>query len=206
MSDRGDAVIIETSKVDWTQGRPVGFIPLTTFYKEESANKHYKAPVSFFQDFGLGSPAWTSIDEHYFPEATWGDVYDVGMRGRPDLLWSRLDGGLYEDARLDRCPAWKSVVEVEEAPMKDEPPTTIDHLVRDLDFEFDYTYLSAILEKDLRTVSSPKKIRAHSAYQKIVALGVGVIDLIETDIYLRMIKGSWTKEVVEEISREKRVS
>lgn len=81
-----DTFVIESIKVAWTEGKSHGFIPWSFFVKDESANKEEEA-VLFYQTFGFEGPAWRSIDEHPFPEATPADIYDaVNHTGRWNYL------------------------------------------------------------------------------------------------------------------------
>lgn len=77
MSDSRDPVVVESTRIGWTEGKAIGFIPLTIFYKDETANQANEKEILFFQTFGFGPELWRSIDEHPFPEATPADVYDA---------------------------------------------------------------------------------------------------------------------------------
>jgi len=121
MTESRDVVVIETAKVQWTEGKAVGFLPWTLFYEEETANKGYKAPVSFFQDFGFREQPWRSIDEHALPEATPADIYHYGWWGNPNVDWTVLEKQRSAPAaRLTLVPDWTSYIGPEQAAALEE--------------------------------------------------------------------------------------
>jgi hypothetical protein len=77
MSDSRDPVVVESTRIGWTAGKAIGFIPLTIFYEDETANQANEKETLFFQTFGFGPESWQSIDEHPYPEATIADYYDA---------------------------------------------------------------------------------------------------------------------------------
>jgi len=123
-----DVTVIETMKVSWTEGKAVGFLPMTLFYEEETADEGYKAPVSFFQSFGFRDQPWQSIDEHYLPEATPADIYQYGWDGNPTLDWARL-----REIRHGRAPTlslvqdWSSYIGYEDYHAEDEKRRKKEH-------------------------------------------------------------------------------
>lgn len=89
-----DTVVIETARVDWTEGKAVGFIPWSFFVKDESANRKEES-IGFFQPFGFAPPRWRTIDEHPFPEAAFSDYCEaLAMLGR--FARYRVDGKMPE--------------------------------------------------------------------------------------------------------------
>lgn len=89
-----DTVVIESARVDWTEGKAVGFIPWSFFVKDESANRDEEA-IGFYQPFGFAPPRWQAIDEHPFPEAAFSDYCEaLGMLGR--FARYRVDGKMPE--------------------------------------------------------------------------------------------------------------
>lgn len=117
MSYSRDPIAVLGTKVSWTEGNVSGFIPWSIFVKDESANKAEES-ILFYQTFGFEGPAWRSIDEHPFPEATPADVYDAKNHfGR----WYYLR---YRDASIpsqfEHQEAWERFIAQQKPEVSDE--------------------------------------------------------------------------------------
>ena len=75
-----DTVVIETSRVAWTEGHVHGFYPYSIFVKDESGNLLNEEEVLFVQEFGYAPEAWRSIDEYARPEATTSEFIEAAQR------------------------------------------------------------------------------------------------------------------------------
>jgi hypothetical protein len=291
MSSLRDPIAVAGTKIAWTEGTVSGFVPWSIFVKDESANREEEA-ILFYQSFGFDGPAWRSIDEHPFLEATPADVYDaVNHSGRWGYLRYRenipQESFQHRDSRVDwleerrpkvsletvkemlvaaglefhvpeaeerfhLVPDWESVISYEK--YHEEIEANWEQMQRDAiakrakkecpacasdqplygdgyryfhrkDFAFvkcassgDHEFLETkalevysakskshyhLLRGDIdsysRTRSSRRRIRSHSAFQKILAMGEEAIPFILNDLRKGRVGGIWTAEVLAEL-------